>query len=87
MAANPKRELHELVDRLGDEEAAALLVEARRLAGGRRGHELPTLHTAPPIGSIDDLRGQVFPPEEDVEEFDATIRRWREEGSALHERA
>ena len=82
MAADPKQELHELVEQLSDEEAAALLADARRLAGRRRrGHDLPTLHTAPPIASIDELRGAVFPPGEGVEEFDATIRRWREEGS------
>ena len=44
----------------------------------RRGHDLPTLHVAPPIATIDELRGDVFPPEEAVEEFDAAIRRWRE---------
>ena len=82
MPADPKQELRELVERLSPEDAAALLVDARRLAAGRRGHVLPTLHTAPPIGTIDELRGDVFPPEEDVEEFDATIRRWRTEGSA-----
>ena len=83
MATDPKRELHELVDQLSLEDAAALLADARRLAGRlRRGHDLPTLHTAPPIASIDELRGEVFPPEERVEEFDAAIRRWREEGSA-----
>ena len=82
MAANPKHELHALVDQLSDEAATKLLADARRLAGRqRRSHELPTLHSAPPIASIDELRGAVFPPEESVEEFDATIRRWREEGS------
>ncbi len=82
MAANPKQALHQLVDQLSDEDAAVLLADAQRFAGRQRhGHELPTLHTAPPIASIDELRGDVFPPEESVEEFDATIQRWREEGS------
>ena len=82
MAANPKHELHALVDQLSDEEAARLLADAQRLTGRqRRSHELPTLHLAPPIASIDELRAEVFPPEESVEEFDATISRWREEGS------
>lgn len=82
MAADPKHELRELIERLSQEDAAALLAAARRLDAARRGWALPTLHTAPPIADIDELRGPVFPPEEDVEEFDATIRRWREEGSA-----
>ena len=83
MAADPKRELHELVEQLSPEDAATLLADARRLATGRRGRDLPTLHTAPPSATIDDLRGDVFPPGEDVEEFDATIRRWRAAGSML----
>ncbi len=88
MAADPRQELHELVDQLSQEEAAALLADARRLTGRRRrGHDLPTLHSAPPIASIDELRGEVFPPEERVEEFDAAIRRWREEGSTRRTRA
>jgi hypothetical protein len=32
---------------------------------------------APPIASIDDLRAD-FWPEDDLEEFEATIRRWRD---------
>ena len=87
MVANPKHELHQLVDQLSDEEAATLLTTAQRLTVRRRAHELPTLHTAPPIADIDELRGDAFPPEEDADEFDATIRRWREEGSARRERA
>ena len=82
MAADPKQELHELVEQLSLEDAAALLADARRLANRRRrGHDLPTLHRAPPIASIDELRSDVFPPEESVEDFDATIRHWREERS------
>ena len=82
MAADPKQELREMVEQLSPEDAAALLADARRLATVRRGHDLPTLHTAPPVATIDELRGDVFPPEEDVEEFDATIRHWRTEGSS-----
>ena len=33
---------------------------------------------APPIASIDELAGDFWPPEEDPDEFTATIRRWRE---------
>ena len=81
MAADLKWAFHELVEHLSPEDAAALLADARRLAAGRRGRDLPTLHTAPPIVTVDELRGDVFPPAEDVEEFDATIRHWRTEGS------
>jgi hypothetical protein len=87
MAADLRRELHELVEQLSPEDAAALLADARRLSTGRRGRDLPTLHTAPPIVTIDELRGDIFPPGEDVEEFDASIRRWRTEGSAQRDRS
>lgn len=82
MAADPKQELHALIDQLTPEDAIALLASARSItARRRRAHNLPVLHTAPPITNIDVLRGDVFPPEEDADEFDTTIRRWREEGS------
>ena len=81
MAADPKQELHAIIDLLTPEDAATLLASARSLAARRRGHNLPVMHTAPTISSIDILRGDVFPPEEDADEFDATIRRWRDEGS------
>jgi hypothetical protein len=48
--------------------------EARRRFG------LPTaVVVAPPIKSIDDLAGDFWPEDEDPDEFDATIRRWRDE--------
>ncbi len=81
MVADPKRELHELIDLLTPEDAAALLFDARSLVARRRGHPLPILHAVPPIASIDELRGDVFPPEEDADEFDTAVRHWREEGS------
>ena len=92
MVANPKQELHALIEHLSDDAAAETLAFARQLrdetrsaavraptATPRRPQSLPTLHHAPAISSIDDLRTDLFPPEEDVEEFDAAIRRWREE--------
>ena len=92
MVADPKQELHALIDQLSDDAAAETLAYARRLLGGTypspahpqtdapaRPHALPTLHRASAIGSIDDLRTALFAPEENVEEFDAAIRRWREE--------
>lgn len=100
MAANPKQELRELVDRLSDEEVAEALAfvhrlverkapEVRRVVDGliltgqrdpsRPRHEPPALRRGRPIASVDELRGDVFPPEESVEEFEETIRRWREE--------
>ena len=33
----------------------------------------------PPIVGIDELRGDFWPQDEKPEEFDATIRRWRDE--------
>jgi hypothetical protein len=83
MAADPVRELHELIDQLSNEEASALLVNARRIAARRRlTHEIPTMHIAPPITNIDDFVSDIFPPDESVDDFDNAIRQWREEGSS-----
>ena len=83
MAADPVRELHELIDQLSDEEASALLVNVRQITARRRpNHEIPIMHIAPPITSIDDLRSNLFPPDESADDFDNTIRQWREEGSS-----
>lgn len=92
MVADPKRELHALIDQLSDDDAAETLAYARRLLGRTypsptrpqtdppaRPRALPTLHGASAIGSIDDLRTALFAPEENVEEFAAAIRRRREE--------
>ena len=82
MVADPKQELHALIDQLSDDAAAETLAYARRLLGGTypspahpqtdapaRPHALPTLHRAAAIGSIDDLRTALFAPEENVAEF------------------
>ena len=83
MAADPLRELHELIDQLSNEEARALLINVRQIAARRPSvHELPTMHVAPPITNIDDLASDIFPPDESVDDFDNAIRRWREEGSS-----
>lgn len=96
MVANPKQALYALIDQLSDNEAAETLAYARQLLGHaqlstvrpqpdapERPHTLPTLHSAPPISTIDELRAAVFAPEERVEEFDAAIRRWREESEGV----
>jgi hypothetical protein len=107
MAANPRQELRNLVDRLSDDAAAELLAVARQVAARRgalttlddgfarrlpgglvhtgrsdptiQNHEPPVLRRGRPIASLDELRGDVFPPEESQAEFEATLRRWRDE--------
>ncbi len=82
MAADPISKLHALIDQLSNEEASALLINVRQIAARRRpNHEIPTMHIAPPITSIDDLRSNLFPPEESADDFDNSIGEWREEGS------
>lgn len=83
MAADPVRELHELIDQLSNEEANALLANVRQIAAKHRPTpEIPTMHVAPPIRNIDDLVSDVFPSDESVDDFDNAIRQWRKEGSA-----
>lgn len=92
MVANPKQALHTLIDQLSDNDAAETLAYARQFLGNthppaarpqadvpERPHMLPTLRYAPPISTIDELRAAIFAAEESAEEFDATLRRWREE--------
>jgi hypothetical protein len=52
---------------------------ACRACGRADTSQWPTLGAASAIGSIDDLRTALFAAEENVEEFDAALRRWREE--------
>ncbi len=91
MAANPKQELHNVVDQLSDTAAADTLAYARSLlhrapsaarqpqeSMPEREYALPTLHRAPAIGTIDELRAPLFAPEDSADAFDAAIRRWRE---------
>jgi hypothetical protein len=92
MTANPKDELHDLVDRLSDREASATLAYARRLLterpsaddldAARRGIGRPTaVVEAPLIGDIDELRAGFWPAEDNVDEAIDGIRRWRDEES------
>jgi len=95
MVADPKRELHALIDHLDADDTANTLAYARSLISihsasassqpvdAGQQHSLPTLRTVPPIRTIDDLWANVFGADEDGEEFDRTIRRWREEAEGV----
>jgi len=98
MVADPKRELHALIDHLDADDTANTLAYARSLIGihigisasassrpvdMRQQQSLPTLHSAPAIRTIDDLRTDVFGADEDGEEFEYAIRRWREEAEGV----
>lgn len=91
MVADPKHELHHVIDQLTDNDAAEMLAFARRLLGAHgtqvhhhagippRPRAVPMLHQAPAIAGIDDLRAALFDPEESIAAFDDAVRRWREE--------
>lgn len=73
MAADPKRELHELIERLTDEEARRLTAALRESDG------------APAVSrplTVDDivLVEPILPDDETADEMIATIRRWHREG-------
>ena len=75
MAITPKQELHELVDRLDDEQAQRL-VEALRRAGPARVAPPPR-----PLAEADIiLTAPLLPDDETADEMIATVRRWRREG-------
>ncbi len=75
MATTPKQELHELVDRLDDE-------QARRLAEALRGASPVGVAPSPrPLAEADIvLATPVLPDDETADEMIATVRRWRREG-------
>ena len=75
MATTPKQELHELIDRLDDE-------QARRLAEALRGGgATPARPTPRPLAETDIvLTAPVLPDDETADEMIATVRRWRREG-------
>ncbi len=85
MAADPKQELHALIDQLDQTDARETLIylqgrlpEHRPFESGAQTHDVPTRHRAPAIVTIDNLRVPLFAPEESADEFEATMRRWRE---------
>ena len=93
MSALPRDDLHRLIDALPDQHlstarrvlgelarepddspGAAMTIEELRASIGR-----PTaVVLAPPIQNIDQLVGDFWPDCEGPDEFDATIRRWRD---------
>jgi hypothetical protein len=75
MATTPKQELHELIDRLDDEQARGL-VEA--LQGG---DALSARSASRPLAETDIvLAAPVLPDDETADEMIATVRRWRRDG-------
>ena len=75
MAATPKQELHELVDRLDGE-------QARRLAAALRGASPAGGASSPrPVAEADIvLAAPILPDDETADEMIATVRRWWREG-------
>ena len=75
MSTTPKQELHELVDRLDDE-------QAQRLAEALRGAGSASVASPPRPLAEDDivLAAPVLPDDETADEMIATVRRWRHEG-------
>ncbi len=74
MAATPKQELHELVERLSDE-------EARRLSAAlRESGAAPTAHVRPLTEADIVLAAPILPEYETADEMIAAVRRWRREG-------
>jgi hypothetical protein len=75
MAANPKQELHELVERLSDEDAQRLSLAL---------HEATGAGVAPrprPLAEADIvLATPVLPEDETADEMIETVRRWRRAG-------
>ncbi len=75
MATTPKQELHELVERLSDE-------EARRLSAAL--HEADTAPGSPRLRPLTEadviLTEPVLPEDETADEMIEAVRRWRREG-------
>ena len=70
MAANPKQELHELVERLSDEDAQRPSLALRDAAAG-----------AQPLVEADILLATpVLPEDETADEMIETVRHWRRAG-------
>ena len=75
MAVNPRQELHDLVDRLTEEEARRLSAELRATAAVNGGSGPRPLTEADVI-----LAAPVLPDDETADEMIAAVRRWRREG-------
>ncbi len=75
MAANAKEELHELVDRMSEE-------DARRLTAALRGAGAPSVARQPrPLTEADIVLPEpVLPDDESADEMIEAVRRWRREG-------
>jgi hypothetical protein len=77
MAVDVKQQLHDLIDRLSDEEARRLSVALRAVAGGAG-----TITQQPrPLTRADlVLDDPIMPPDESADDMIDAIRRWRREG-------
>jgi hypothetical protein len=75
MAVNPRQELHELVDRLSEE-------EARRLSTALRAPAATDVIPKPRPLTVADivLTEPILPNDETADEMIAAVRRWRREG-------
>ena len=75
MATTPKQELHELVERLSDEEARRLSVAFRGAA--------PVVASSPrPLTEADIILSEpILPDDETADETIAAVHRWRREAS------
>lgn len=78
MVANPKQELHELVERLSDDEAQRLSSTLRSV-GATSAAPRPRPLTEADIILVE----PILPDDETADEMIAAVRRWRrEEGNA-----
>lgn len=74
MNARPKRELHDLIERLSDE-------EAMRLSSAlREGHYTRVVSPRPLTTADIILAEPIMPDDESADEMIETVRRWRREG-------
>ncbi len=92
MIANPKEELHRLVDALPDGEVPTVqrileaLIQPAVMSGTAffeaqsRSIEPASDQEVDPIMDIDELRGDFWPEDEGPDEFVEAVREWRREG-------
>lgn len=86
MHTTTRTSLHGLIDALPENEldTAEKLLSELAESGVDRTATRSTVTTrsvaeAPPIGSIDELRGDFWPEDEESDAFEETFRRWRDE--------